>query len=290
MRPSSSVSRLLLRQNAPSTILQSKRLATRSQLYIPQAPPPLAFIAILHTQMATTLMETTQLRTHSSRPARSPCKADITLPSILCSALMPWLVRPLRSSLTRRDQTAKKADLHPHAHKISLPLFRRRRLRLDWRKVGVLQRILRRDTRLVVVAQALIQKVERLRRHKVLVVAGHKRVPALTRVAPQDAVVVAVELHIVLVQVRVEVVGAEHLRDLDKLIVVVVTMEEGLFPENHSRKHGPKAPHVERVVILPVVDEQLRALEVARCHPHVVLSSRTIKLGEPPVNQSKFTL
>jgi hypothetical protein len=59
---------------------------------------------------------------------------------------------------------------------------------------------------------------------------------------------------------------------------------------DHARKHGAEAPHVERVVILAVVDEELRALEVPRGYADVVLGPSAVKLSQAPINQPQLTL
>lgn len=51
-----------------------------------------------------------------------------------------------------------------------------------------------------------------------------------------------------------------YLGNLDQLVVVVVPVEEWLFPEYHPREHTPQGPHVQRVVVLLEVHQQLRAL------------------------------
>lgn len=33
------------------------------------------------------------------------------------------------------------------------------------------------------------------------------------------------------------------------LVIVVMTMEEGLLPEDHARQHATQAPHIQTVVI-----------------------------------------
>jgi hypothetical protein len=80
------------------------------------------------------------------------------------------------------------------------------------------------------------------------------------------------EVNVVLFEVGVQVIRAEHFRNLDQLILcespsisalrrkrkkerersvtVRVTVEEGFFAEDHARKHAPERPHVERVVVL----------------------------------------
>ena len=113
----------------------------------------------------------------------------------------------------------------------------------------MLERLSRRDARAVVVPQALVEEVECLRRDEVLVVTRHEpagparwllaraarsrtprfrgrvlgvlgcggaenaRVPALLAVAPEDPVVVPIELDVVLVEVRVQRVGAQDLAE-----------------------------------------------------------------------------
>ena len=46
----------------------------------------------------------------------------------------------------------------------------------------------------------------------------------------------------------------------DQLVVVVVSVEEGLLPEDHGGEHTAEAPHVQAVVVHLVVHQQLRAL------------------------------
>lgn len=49
----------------------------------------------------------------------------------------------------------------------------------------------------------------------------------------------------------------------------------------HSHSHSSTAPHLE-------VDQELRALEVARCHTDIVLLVGVVKFCQSPVNQSKL--
>jgi hypothetical protein len=88
-----------------------------------------------------------------------------------------------------------------------------------------------------------------------------------------------VEVDLVLFQVRVELVGAEDLGNLDELVVIVVAVEKWLLAEDlcgfevtcslevkiaphHAGEHTPQRPHVEAVVVLLEVDEELGTLEV----------------------------
>ena len=95
---------------------------------------------------------------------------------------------------------------------------------------------------------------------------------------------------------RVQLVRSDDLSDLDQLIEVIVTLElivqtkskarreeivsadssrrrdervsrtyDHVLPEDHAHHRASQTPHVETVVVLPVVDEQLRSLVVPRC-------------------------
>ena len=142
------------------------------------------------------------------------------------------------------------------------------------------------DTYRMVVPQQLVQEVDGLVADEPLVLRVDEAVPGLLLEAAQDVVVLGVELYLVLVQVVEQVVSAEDLGDLDELVGVAVSVEEGLLAEDHGRKHGAKTPHVEAVVVLLEIDEQLGALEVARRDADVVLGAGVVELGETPVDEA----
>mmetsp|Transcript_33708 Transcript_33708/g.88635 ORF Transcript_33708/g.88635 Transcript_33708/m.88635 type:complete len:241 (+) Transcript_33708:225-947(+) len=153
-------------------------------------------------------------------------------------------------------------------------------------KVGVEHGLCGREALLVIVPQEFVEEVDSLRRDEVLVVWVEELGPRLARVATEDAVKVGVELQVVLVEVVKQLVGAEHLDNLYQLIVVVVAVEEGLLSEDHASKHAAQRPHVEGVIIVLQIDEELRPLEVARRHAHVVLALRVVELSKTPVDEA----
>eukprot|EP00962_Isochrysis_galbana_P046570 scaffold18772_cov112-Isochrysis_galbana.AAC.15 len=90
----------------------------------------------------------------------------------------------------------------------------------------------------------------------------------------EQPVKVGVELEVVLVQ----------------LVVVVVPVEKGLFSEDHACKHAAERPHVQRVVVVLQVHQQLGPLEVAGRHTNIELTLRMIELRQPPVDQAQLPL
>lgn len=121
-----------------------------------------------------------------------------------------------------------------------------------------------RDALRVVVPEHLTEQVEGLVAHQMSVLLIDKLGPGLARdgVLGQQVLVVRVERQAVLVKVSVKFFSAEHFGNLDELVVVVATLEEGLPLEDHTGEHAAEGPDVERVVISLQVDEQLGSLEV----------------------------
>lgn len=157
-------------------------------------------------------------------------------------------------------------------------------------KVCVVLGLLGGEAILVVVAEQLVQEVNGLVGDEALVVRVDERVPGLLGEAAKDVIVLGVELNLILVEVLKELVSAEHLGNLDQLVRVALAVEERLLAEDHGRKHGAQRPHVQAVVVLLEIDQQLGALEVARCHTHVVLGRRVVELSQAPVDQAQLSV
>jgi hypothetical protein len=85
---------------------------------------------------------------------------------------------------------------------------------------------------LVIIAKQLVQEINGRVRDEALVLWRHKFAPWLTGISSENLIVVNIQLQIVLLQVSKQLVGTENTSNLDKLIVVIVSMEEWLLTEN----------------------------------------------------------
>ena len=85
---------------------------------------------------------------------------------------------------------------------------------------------------LVVVSQKLVQEINGCIRDKALVLRGDKFAPWLARISAENLVILNIQLQVVLLQVSKQLVSAQNAGNLDKLIVVVVSVEERLLAEN----------------------------------------------------------
>lgn len=101
------------------------------------------------------------------------------------------------------------------------------------------------------------------------------------------------------------------------LVVVVVSVKEGLFPEDHAGQHTAQTPHVQTVVIhlkqvtaatvmmtrmahfeqyresisqrpYLIVHQQLGALEVPGGHTDIIFLVGVVELGQAPVYKAKL--
>jgi hypothetical protein len=86
----------------------------------------------------------------------------------------------------------------------------------------------------MVVAQQLVQKVERFGGYEVGVFTADELGPLLPRMAAHKRLQVRVQLNAILLEVSKQVIGAQHLGNLHQLVVVVVAVEKGLLPEYHA--------------------------------------------------------
>lgn len=140
----------------------------------------------------------------------------------------------------------------------------------------------------MVVTQQLVEEVDGLVADEALVLRVDEAVPGLLLETAEDVVVLGVELDLVAVQVVEEVIGTQDLGDLDELVGVAVAAEEGFLAEDHRGKHGTETPHVQAIVVLLEIDEQLWALEVAGGDADVILRAWVVELCQTPVDEAQL--
>jgi len=70
--------------------------------------------------------------------------------------------------------------------------------------------------------------------------------------------------------------------------MVVFTLEEGLFQEDHSSKHASKTPNVKRIIVCLQIDKKFRSFEVSGSYSNIVLLTRVIILCKTPINESQL--
>ena len=105
-------------------------------------------------------------------------------------------------------------------------------------EVRVVHSVPRSDSLCMVVLEHLRKQVDCLISDKLVVLRSNKFGPRLTWMVTENIVVMRVQLHTILLHVGEQFVSAKDLCDLYKLIVVVLTLEEGFFLENHTGKHA----------------------------------------------------
>ena len=114
-------------------------------------------------------------------------------------------------------------------------------------KVAVLHRIFWCHSLSMIISQHLAQQVKSLVRDKLVILLVNELRPRLAgnRLRGKNVFVVVVEGEAVLVKIGVELFSAEYFGNLDKLIVVIRTLEEGLALEDHASEHAAQRPDIQ---------------------------------------------
>jgi len=141
----------------------------------------------------------------------------------------------------------------------------------------------------MIVTQKLVEEIDSLIADEALVIGINEAMPGLLLEAAEDVVVLSVELNLVLVQIVEQVIRAQDLGYLDQLVAVRVAVEEGLFAEDHGCEHRPETPHVQAVVVLLEVNQELGPLKVAGSHAHIVFCARVVEFGQTPIDKPKLS-
>ena len=91
----------------------------------------------------------------------------------------------------------------------------------------------------------------------------YKLVPWFLLVHSKDVIIVTVKGHVIFLNIVEKVICSKNLGNLNKLIVVVFSLEERLFLKDHTGKHTAKRPNIQRVIVGLQVNKQLWTLEVS---------------------------
>ena len=114
-------------------------------------------------------------------------------------------------------------------------------------KVAVLHSIFWCHSLSMIISQHLAQQVKSLVRDKLVILLVNELRPRLAGngLRGKNVFVVVVEGEAVLVKIGVELFSAEYLGNLDKLIIVIRTLEEGLALEDHASEHAAQRPDIQ---------------------------------------------
>ena len=99
-----------------------------------------------------------------------------------------------------------------------------------------------------------------------------------------------IQVNFIALEIIMQSFSSQHLRYFNELVVVVLSLEEGLSLEHHPCEHAAQAPNVKCVVVCLMINQQLWSFEVARGHSHIILLIGMVELSETPVDQPHLPL
>ena len=105
-------------------------------------------------------------------------------------------------------------------------------------EVRMLHCVLWSDSLSMIVSKHLTQQIKSFIGYQMVVLSIDKLVPRLARLSSNKIVVMIVQCKTIFVNVCEEIVSSQNLGNLDKLVIVVTSLEERLFLKNHPRKHA----------------------------------------------------
>jgi hypothetical protein len=79
----------------------------------------------------------------------------------------------------------------------------------------------------------------------------------------QLVVIVGVKFNAVLLTVIDNFFGADQLSNLEELILIVYSFEQGLPEKSHTAQHTAHTPDVQGIVIVTVPNKKFRGLEIS---------------------------
>jgi len=114
-------------------------------------------------------------------------------------------------------------------------------------------------------------------------------VPRFTSLACEQLKERSIKGKIVLHKELYKIISTKDTNNLNKLIAIITTMEEGLTTEDDSSEHTTKRPHIQTVVIVLKINKKLWTFEVTRGNTDIVECAWEIKLCKSPVDKTQST-
>ena len=153
----------------------------------------------------------------------------------------------------------------------------------------MLHRFFRCDPPIFVVHKHFTQQIQCLRTDTLMILLIDEGLKRRLLTVLEQWCTLRRQVEFVLPHVIFKVLHSHHVHDPRQLVVVVTPLEESVDAEQHTGKGAPKRPNIERVVILLIVDEQLRSLVIARGDTHIVFLVWLVEVGQTPINQTQVS-
>ena len=61
----------------------------------------------------------------------------------------------------------------------------------------------------------------------------------------EEIIELGIEFNVIFFNVLEKFICSQDLRDFNELIVIIMAMEKGFFPENHGCEHRSQRPHIQ---------------------------------------------
>ena len=124
--------------------------------------------------------------------------------------------------------------------------------------------------------------------YHVLILFGYQRLYTTIRIGFQNLFNRSGNCDLVPTNVLIQFFSSEDLRDLNKLIFVIFAFEHGIHFKEHASHRAPKTPHIKRIMIELIIDQEFRPLIVSRCYSHIIFLAVFVEISESPIDKSEL--
>lgn len=80
-----------------------------------------------------------------------------------------------------------------------------------------------------------------------------------------------------------------ELSNFDELVIIVISLKHWIFLKYHVAHCASQWPDIQRVIVVKIIDQQLRPFIVSRSDSYIVRFFWYIVFGESPVNDSQLS-
>ena len=105
-------------------------------------------------------------------------------------------------------------------------------------KVAMLHSVFGADSLCVVISEHLGEQVKCFFGYQLVILIINVLVPLFLGELSQNIIVMTIQSHLILFNVGHKFLSTENLGDLDKLVIVVLTLEEWFLLEDHTSEHA----------------------------------------------------
>ena len=146
------------------------------------------------------------------------------------------------------------------------------------------------DSLLSIVHQHFIKQIQTFLVDQMLILLIHKSFPRLSFPILKSLCNERFDRKLVFLHIIHKISSPHKLRYFQQLVIIIISFEHRILLKNHVAHRTPKRPNVQTVIIVKIINQQLRPFVVPRSYSDIIRFLRNKVLSKTPINDSKNSL